>query len=257
MSDNRQHDIERIENYFSGEMSSEEKARFEAELENDKTLHELFRVYRTIDTEMCDTEKYSTHEATLRNTLQRLNAVYFGSEAPVVRMSNRRRLYRIALSAAAVLIVALAGFWMFLKKSEDPRQLANRYVKEELLHLSLTMDGAGDSLQQGIAAYNEKAYPKALQLFWDVYKVHPDNNDALKYTGITYLVTKEYDKALACFEELAAKKDLFSNPGRFLKAVTLLQRNQQGDSEQAEQLLQQVVDEKLEGSKEAAHWLKE
>lgn len=206
---------------------------------------------------MCDTEKYSAHEAGLRNTLQRLNAVYFRSEAPVIRMSSRRRLYRIALSAAAVLIVALAGYRMFLQQGADPRQLANRYVKEELLHLSLTMDGAGDSLQQGIAAYNEKAYPKALQLFRAVYKAHPDNSDALRYAGMTYLVTKEYDKALSCFEELAAKKELFSNPGIFLKAVTLLQRDQQGDSEQAEKLLQQVVDEKLEGSKEAARWLKE
>jgi tetratricopeptide (TPR) repeat protein len=257
MSDNRQHDIERIESYFSGEMSSEEKIRFEAELENDKALDELFRVYRTIDTEMSDTEKYSAHEAALRDTLQRLNGIYFGSGAPVIRISRRRRLYRIALSAAAVLILVLAGYRLFFQDNADPRQLANRYVKEELQHLSLTMDGSGDSLQQGIAAYNGKVYPKALQLFRAVYEAHPDNSDALKYTGITYLVTKEYEKAIACFEELADKKELFSNPGRFLKAVALLQRNQQGDSEQAEQLLQQVIDEKTDGSKEAARWLKQ
>ncbi len=248
--------MERIESYFSGEMSSEEKIRFEAELENDKALDELFRIYRTIDSEMCDTEKYSAHEAALRDTLQRLNAAYFRSEAPVIRMSSSRRLYRIALSAAVVLILALAGYRLFFQHNPDPRQLADRYVKEELQHLSLTMDGAGDSLQQGIAAYNDKAYPKALQLFWSVYKAHPDNSDALKYTGITYLATKEYDKAIACFEELAAKKELFSNPGRFLKAVTLLQRNREGDTEQAEQLLQQVIDEKADGSKEAARWLR-
>lgn len=256
MSGNRQHDMERIESYFSGEMSSEEKIRFEAELENDKALDELWRVYRTIDTEMSDTEKYSAHEAALRDTLQRLNGIYFGSGAPVIRMSSRRQLYRIALSAAVVLILALAGYRLFFQDNANPRQLADRYVKEELQHLSLTMDGAGDSLQQGIAAYNDKAYPKALQLFREVYKAHPDNSDALKYTGITYLVTKEYDKAIACFEALAAKKELFSNPGRFLKAVTLLQRNRQGDREQAEQLLQQVIDEKADGSKEAARWLR-
>lgn len=249
--------MERIENYFSGGMPSEERKRFEAELENDKALYELFRVYRTIDTDMSDAEKYSANEAALRDTLQRLNAVYFGSGVPVIRMSSRRRLYRIALSAAVVLILALAGYWLFFQGNADPRQLANRYVEDELLHLSLTMDGAGDSLQQGIAAYNDKEYPKALQLFGAVYKAHPDNNDALKYTGITYLVTKEYDKAIACFEALAAKKELFSNPGRFLKAVTLLQRNRQGDSEQAGQLLQQVIDEKADGSKEAARWLKQ
>ena len=110
MSDNRQHDMERIESYFSGEMSSEEKIRFEAELENDKALDELFRVYRTIDTEMSDAEKYSAHEAALRDTLQRLNGIYFGSGAPVIRMSSRRRLYRIALSGGGGLGLALGGY---------------------------------------------------------------------------------------------------------------------------------------------------
>jgi hypothetical protein len=62
---------------------------------------------------------------------------------------------------------------------------------------------------------------------------------------------------LQCFNELAAKKELFSNPGMFLKAITLLQRNQPGDREQAEQLLQQVIDEKADGSKEAERWLGE
>jgi hypothetical protein len=41
-----------------------------------------------------------------------------------------------------------------------------------------------------------------------------------------------------------------------LKATALLQRDQTGDKEEAQRLLQKVVNENEEGSKEAAAWLK-
>ncbi len=253
MQDNH---IEQFENYLSGDMLPEERLHFEANLEKDKELYDLFIVYQTIDAEMHNTGKYSDHEAALRSTLQKLNVVYFKAEASVLQMRSSKRIFRTVATAAAGVILILTAYFSFFRNNTDPRQLANRYVKEDLLHLSITMDGAKDSLQQGIAAYNDKAYAASIQLFEAVYKAHPDNSDALKYAGITYLVTKEYSKALQCFNELAAKKELFSNPGMFLKAVTLLQRNQPGDGEQARQLLQQVINEKADGSREAERWLK-
>lgn len=256
MNDNKYFITEQIESYLSGNMSSEEKLRFEAGIESNTELQELLQIYRTIDAEMYNAEKYSSHEAALSSTLQKLNAAYFRAEAPVIRMNSRKQWYRVAMSAAAVLVFAIAGYFLFFQSRTDLPQLAGRYVKEDLLHLSITMDGAKDSLQQGIAAYNNKDYPQAIQLFEAVYKAYPDNSDAIKYAGIAYLATGACNRALACFDELAAKKELFSNPGVFLKAVTLLQRNQQGDKEEAERLLQQVTDEKLDGSKEAARWLK-
>ena len=254
MQDNN---TEQFEHYLSGHMPPEEKLRFETGLEKDKELYDLFQMYKTIDAEMYKTEKYSSDEAALRSTLQKLNAAYFKAEAPVLQMRSGKKIFRTAAAAAAGVILILTAYFSFFQNNNDPRQLADRYVKENLSHLSITMDGAKDSLQQGIAAYNNKAYAQSLQLFEAIYKAHPDNSDALKYAGIVYLVTKEYSRALQCFTELAGKKELFSNPGMFLKAVTFLQRNQPGDREQAEQLLQQVINEKADGSKEAARWLKQ
>ncbi len=254
MKDNH---VEQFETYLSGDMAPEEQLRFEASLKEDKELYDLFHLYKTIDAEMYKTGKYSNRDAALKNTLQKLNAVYFKSGAPVMQMTRNRRSFGMAVAAAAAgVILILAAYFYFFQNTTDLRHLANRYVKEDLSHLSITMDGAKDSLQQGIAAYNDKAYTRSLQLFEAIYKAHPENTDALKYAGITYLVTKEYNKALECFDELAARKELFSNPGIFLKAVTLLQRDQPGDRAQAGQLLQQVVNEKAEGSREAGRWLK-
>ena len=150
----------------------------------------------------------------------------------------------------------LIAYFAFFSNRNTPTRLADQYVKHELIHLSQTMDGAKDSLQQGIAAYNNKEYAKALQLFDAVYATHPGNSDALRYVGTVYLVTKEYDKALEKFDDLAAKKELFSNAGPFLKAVTLLQRNGTGDKAAAKAILEEVVKDKQEGSTAAEQWLK-
>ncbi|MBX3254601.1 MAG: tetratricopeptide repeat protein [Chitinophagaceae bacterium] len=248
-----------IENYLGGDMTEEEKQRFEAELLSNAELRTLFEIYDAINTEMQHAQKYSEQENALRKTLEGLNTAYFssaGSVAPVVAIHKSRSYLKIALSVAAGVLLIFSAYLMFINNG-DATKLAGRYVNEELSHLSQTMDGAKDSLQQGIAAYNKKEYTKAIELFEAVYKAHPDNSDALRYAGTAYLVTKQYNKAIEYFDELAAKKELFSNNGLFLKSVTLLQRNQQGDKEQAKQLLEKVIEEKAEGAKEAALWLKE
>jgi predicted Zn-dependent protease len=118
------------------------------------------------------------------------------------------------------------------------------------------MDGAPDSLQTAIAAYNSTDYQKALLLFNALQISHPGNSEEKKYAGLCYLVTKSYDKALQQFDELHNMPNVFSNEGDFLKAVTLLQRGAPGDELQAKQLLQRVVNENEEGSATAKTWLK-
>jgi hypothetical protein len=49
---------------------------------------------------------------------------------------------------------------------------------------------------------------------------------------------------------------LFSNPGLFYAAITLLSRNGKGDVEAAKISLQMVIDKNLEGSKVAADLIK-
>lgn len=256
MNNERAFILERIENYVTEKMSPEERAGFENELNQNAELNEYFQLYRTIDTEMRETERYTGEESAVRNTLSTLNLHFFKPAAKVVPMRSPWKWYRMAMSAAAVLVLVLTAYFFLIQKPSHPRQLAHLYVTEELSQLSLTMDGGKDSLQQGMAAYNNKEYARALEIFNALYKTHPENTDALKNAGITYLTTGKYSQALACFDELAAKKDLFSNPGLFLKAVTLMERNEGDDVQKAELLLKRVIDEKQEGSVEAARWLK-
>lgn len=250
---------EKFEEYLQGNMSREERSLFEAALSSNEELSSEFMVYRTIETEMRNDIKHKAQKIALENSLQALNARYFksnqGQNAKVFQLFPNR-LYKITAAIAASILVMLIAYALFLQPGQNTQRLASNYFNTHLEQLSQTMDASQDSLQLGIAAYNNKEYSKALQYFQGLYSHHPDNTEAKKNLGLVYLATKEYDKALQQFDELAKLKHLHSNSGLFLKAVTLMQRNQEGDEQKAEQLLQQVVAEKAEGSQVAEEWLK-
>lgn len=237
--------IEYIEAYFRKQLTDDENRRFEK---------------RCVEDELFATEvaRYVSLKEAIRQQLLEQKKQEWTSD----RYSNKdtallpvRTILRkwLPYVAAASLIITVSLYFVY--NSGRPQQLASLYITEHFVQLSQTMDASGDSLQQGIEAYNNKNYRTALQLFNKVSRDHPGNSKAKKYTGLVYLVTKDYDKALQQFDELSSK-GLYHNPGLFLKAVTLLKRNKQGDKAEAKKLLEQVVEQKAEGSREAEQWLK-
>jgi TolA-binding protein len=252
--------FEKIEQYLNNELSNEEKKIFESELAGKEELASMVKLYSTIDGEMRNSFQNSEEELALKTTLQDLNNIYFKSQiqneeiraAAIVKKTNWLRFTPYALAASIIIAIAI----FFLNKS-TPQQLSKDYIAQNFSTLSSKMEaGTTDTLQQGIAAYNSNHYDSALMLFKRYDNNYPENNYAKQYIGITYLIIKDYAEAVKAFDELSKMKGLYSNPGLFLKALTLLQRNKEGDKEQAKQLLQQVVEQKLEGDKEAEELLK-
>jgi tetratricopeptide (TPR) repeat protein len=243
---------EQIEEYLSGQMSSAERQAFESAMAGDQRLAQAFHLYSVIEKEMKDSGKYDEEMAALKKTLQSLGENY-RSEGYKAEKSGPIRW----IIAAAACLVIVVGIELLPGRGKNPQQLAGDYIKTTLTHISRTM-GAGhgnDGLQTAIDAYNSGDYEKARPLLEGLAAKDTSNTDALEYLGRTSLLAKRYDEALLVFRQLADKKGLYSNPGKFLEAVTLLQRNNAGDAPQARQLLQEVVSEKGEGSKEAEQWL--
>jgi tetratricopeptide (TPR) repeat protein len=241
---------EEADDYLNGRMNPQERSDFESKLAGNGEMSSGLKLYKTIETAMQGYEKNKEEEEALRRSLQALRETYFTTTA----QPSRSKLYKIFLPAAAILIL-VAAVYLLVSRPPGPHQLAKEYIGKQLASLGQTMNAPKDSLQQGIAAYNNKDYGKALRLFEWVSRNSPDNSDSKKYTGLVYLQTGDYDKALEQFNELAAVKGLYSNPGLFLEAVTLLQRNSEGDLPRGRALLERVVREKSEGSEEAEKWL--
>ena len=249
----------KISQYLNDELRTEERLAFELEMADDEALTSMVKLYNTIDTEMGNNEKYRADEIRLIKTLSGLNESYFKSKSgqPSIKQNRLRNKKTILLrwlpySIAASVIIMAAIFFL---RDPSPRQLAQNYISEDLSVLNLNMGSESDSLQAGILAYNNKNYDSALRVFTSYNSSHPGSGYIKKYIGLGYLATKKYDSAVKYFEELSDMKALYNNPGVFLKAVTLLERSNKEDEAQAKILLQQVVDKKLEGSKEAEEWL--
>ncbi|HWB92633.1 MAG TPA: hypothetical protein VG605_12305, partial [Puia sp.] len=217
-----------IESYFTGRCTDAEKQQFEDRIVQDQPFAEEVAFYiqsrQLLKEELLNQKRTAWSPTSPRRIAgpkrrpRPLRIVYFGSVA-----------------AAAAVLVVLSVY--LLVRPAGPQNLAADYIRTHYDHLSQTLDGSRDSLQQGITAYNKRSFSHALAIFAALAKDHPDNPEALRYSGLVYLRMRDYDQALHQFEALAKIPSLYSNPGTFLKAVTLLTRNSPGDRESARQLL--------------------
>jgi tetratricopeptide (TPR) repeat protein len=246
---------EQADDYLYGRMTEEERIAFESALAENKEQSAEFELYRSVESTMQTQKGEAGGDEKLKLSLSELNEIYFsGKEKARYRIMSRRVF---GWTAAAALILVVAGVYLITtRRAQGPHQLADDYIQNKLTVLGQSMSGSRDLLQEGIAAYNNKDFKKALALFDSVAHIAPDNSDAKKYIGLAFLQTKNYDSAITYFDDLAAQKGLYSNPGLFLKAITLLHRNRESDITLARQVLDQVVTQKTEGFEEAAEWLK-
>lgn len=262
---------DKIDAYFNGELDQQEQADFVSMLETNEAFAAEVALYLA-----------SRHE--LRETLLNKKREQWKASkpeaAPIRVIPNavpeKPGWWRYA--AAACLL--LAAVFMYQKNNPGPARLARAYAEKEFIQLSQAMSGQSDSMQLGITAYNQKDYTLASRIFDDISlsaggKLEIKNGipsaptvsplvqqqlaiyaEALKNKGLVSIATKNYDQAIEQFTELAKMKEIYANAGCFYQAIALLLRNEGPDKQTAKQLLEKVVNEKLEGSEIAQTWLK-
>lgn len=240
--------LDYIESYFTNTLSDTERKAFEQRCENDNVFAQEVALY-TLTRE-------SLREKLLRQKQAQWKQIENVKQNSIVAAPVRKMNFRQWVSYAAAACILLAVALVYLNGSTSPQQLAGAYIDKNIVHIGIEMSASRDSLETGMKYYNNKNYDSALNLFKALDNDLPVRSEAKKYEGYVYLVTKDYDNALAQFDELS-NMDLYSNPGMFLKAVTLLRRNREGDKETAKELLNMVInDEKAEGKEEAKEMLK-
>jgi hypothetical protein len=245
MDDNYTYIKKYVEEYYREMLDTAEKKQFEENIIGDPVFADEVAFYLSTIS--------ATKEIRQEETRARFKELYKQKVAAKERRpSGVISLSRVIISVAACLLMA-TGIYYFFGRSTDPQQLAENYIKANIQTISSEM-GPANNLQNGIAAYNNKEYTTALELFKQAGKDDPSGSLPLQYIGQTYLMKGVYDSALYFFSALDSMKDLVSNPGKFLKAVTFMKRNQDADKDSAKILLQQVMKENAEGSNEAKQW---
>lgn len=222
---------ETIDNYFEGRLSETEKAAFETRLEQDKALADEVAFY------------LSTKAALKEQILQKRHAEWTQSR-PV------KSLRWGWLSGAAAAIILLVTAWYFLKPTPlTLQEQANAYIEKEWSVLETNMSTDTDSLQAAIGYYNKQRYKEALPIFEQLARKAPHS---LTYAGFTHLHLKNYDAAIALFEQMAADPELLDTHGKFYAALAYIQK---GDTATAQRLLEEVIFQNLDGKTEAEQWL--
>lgn len=230
-----------IDNYFRGRLSAVETTHFEQQILTDQDFADDVLFY-------CGTMELAK-ETVNREKTERFRGIYKG--ATPVRSLRKWWLYAAAAVVAGIVFLAVVR----LSSSSSIQETADRYIAEHLSMVSVEMGTGTDSIQVAKQWYNEGRLAETGVLLERLLQANPSNNDALKLAGIVYLRLSNYDKAITYFTALE-KMPLYANPGKFHHALTLIKRDLDGDRDQAKTLLQQVADEKLEGSELAEEWLK-
>ncbi len=237
--------VEYIEGYFKGNNTAEQKLQFENKILNDAAFANEVAFYIPA--------KGAMKQELYEEKKQRFREMY--ESGNVITIKPRVRTLWKYMAAASIIIVAFLVTWLFSVNRSSPHQLADKYVQQNFKTLNVTM-GNGDSLQTGISLFNSGKLNESLNIFESLENNDVSNSDATKYAGIVSLRLGNYHKALKYFSLLETDTVLYSNSGKFYKAITLLERNEESDKKQAKQLLQEVIDKDLEGKNEAGEWLK-
>lgn len=251
-------ELETIENYLAGQLTANERMRFETALRTDPALAESMAFYLSAQD--------AARSRARRQRKAELDALRQPAIKPAVVWTAPMRW-----AAAACMVLALGLGWYLGQNANnqaDTAQLANAYIQDSYGQLSTTMGGAASQLDRGIDLYNHQQFAEAEAIFAaeltaqshtaipggltkGSLKRQPVSDRVLTFAGLAALKQHKYDTAIDRFHELGQRTDLFSNPGLFLEALARLQRNEPMDKEQAKKLLDDVIDRNLEGKAEA------
>lgn len=240
-------DMEYIDNYFTGPRPEDEKSKFEKRIIEDSEFAEQVAFYisanSAVKSQLGDERKQHFRE--------------LFDQQKVVPLQKRpiKMMVRYLAAACVVAIVIFLSGLLFSNGKTSATQLADNYIEKELSNLGVKMGGQADSMQKGLALYNERRFTEALPIFEGLMTSDTANDVAKKNAGITYLRLGKYDEALVIFTTLAANPG-FGTSERLYQAVTLMKRNKAGDVEAAKKILQDIRDNNLEGKATAVEWLK-
>jgi tetratricopeptide (TPR) repeat protein len=241
--------LEYIDAWFKHTLSGEEQKQFEKKISEDKVFAEEVAFYlaakQVLNEEVIQEKKEWFRELAARHS----------SITPIIKQAPVKKIiiYRLA-AAAAIIGVIFLSWYLFLQKPASPNELADNYIKTQLLNQDINM-GSADSLQNAIGLYNNGKLDSALLQFESILQRDSSNFSAKELAGIVYLRLNNYDKALDYFRRLEKDSSYITNPAIFYQAITLMKRNQPGDKLQAQQLLTQVSEHNLEGKETADQWL--
>ena len=238
---------ELLDRYLEGDLSTQERAAFEAQAEENPDLDREIKLHRMVQSTLSNAP-----ERQLRDSLQRIREErHSPKQETKVRTLNPRRWLSIA---ATLLLFALGAWWLFQPGAVSPDLLAQEILQDDQLNRT-EMSVDRSLVQDGIEAYNQGDFKRAAQLFseYDQQTTPPDWEVRI-FLGKTLLQDNAYAEAQAVLAGVENSGSLYETEAKWWLAIhDLVQQkpdaakgrleevanNQRSDyAEQAQQILQ-------------------
>src|SRR6266498_5645276 len=143
-----ENNLEYINAYFNHELSPDEAKQFEQRISEDKSFAEDVALYLSAK-QVLKEEIIAEKKKWFRGLVAQNS-----SPSKLRSMTPIRKLWASAAAAAVVIFILFAGYLFFFKQA-SPQQMVEKYVKQQLQSLPVTMGNSQDSIQNGLRLYNE------------------------------------------------------------------------------------------------------
>jgi tetratricopeptide (TPR) repeat protein len=179
-----------------------------------------------------------------------MKSIYYQIKNP----KERRGLIYFLLIIGLMLISFLIYFSFF--HQYDPKDLGKSHFLKHLSQLEVPVDSSKEELKQGIENYNQRNYEEAISILEVALQNDQQDYNTLEAIGLAHFAILDYEIAFRYFSRMTNLQNVESNEGLFLQALVFMQRDEEGDREEAKFFLNQVVKEKAKGTEFAQNWLK-
>lgn len=210
-----EHDIERIDRFFRGEMDQAETQAFEQALSENPELRKKMKIQQ----ELVSYIDLMGDQEVLANIRKAEDTYRSQREGTIKKMPWLRPV----LVAASIALLLFAGWW-FLMPSNEPDVLYANFYQPYELSFSSRDGGNTEALLAANAAYNAQDYTQALQAF-ESLSVDLQTSKVKLAMGISYMELSSFDSALSLFDQIIELQDpLFLDQALWYKGLCLLRQ---------------------------------
>jgi tetratricopeptide (TPR) repeat protein len=217
-----------IDQYLAGELSGENLADFEKQMQANPALANEVRLYKAMGDGIKKMTQQNQSKEDLHRNIEAFNKEYFRPQAaPVVRI---KKIWWLGAAAAVAAIVLLVVRPFALEKFNNEKLFAHYSAKTD--ELSIIKRGGKDDTTVIKAAelYNSKQYKEALPLLEKLVTVYPDDKDLIVAKGVSLLKTGNAGAAITIFNEIITVETVYKNTALWYKGLSFLKMNQLAES---------------------------
>ena len=233
-----EHRQELVEKYFRNSLNDQEQIEFEELSMNDpdfrQELKDYLLLYQGLE---------GLHLEEFKNKLKQWDSKIEGSTEKD-NSTNFKRLFSnkyFLFSAASIALIIIIVAYQYVICPFDTYNNLYEAPVAFLNEVRGTQSTIENVKKEAIQAYIDGKYKNAMLKFSQNLKENPDDLESLFYLGISQMELESYHDAVATFDVLINKKELFAQSAEWFKLLSLHKTN---DKKSAIELAKKIANEK-------------